>query len=467
MTQTDTQASREPGKGKRFFDRADQLAETGNWDYAIEMYLEGIRREPDNIEHGHKRLREVSLKRKAQGGKNAGLGEKLKHSRAKEPLDKLINAEYLLAKEPGSITYMDRVLKAAISLELRVVNKWICEILLETQRQANKPSMKVLMMLIKACHDNEEYALGIQACGMAQQLNPDSNELQEAMSELSAKYTIQKGKYGQEGDFAKGVADMDKQKELAQSDMLAQSKSFLEQEVQKARKGYQDSPTVPGKINGLVDALLKFEDESYENEATDVLTKAYADLSAYHFKMRIGDIKMRQMTRRYRKLVEQGDKQKVTDQLRLQLAFELEEYTERAANYPTDMSIKYELGRRQLLAGKYDDAISSLQQAQRDPKRHLMALNFLGQAFAKKQWFQEASETYERALQAEMPETRIKELRYNLGDCLEKMDRLKEAQHQFSEVAQIDYNYKDARQRLENVRKKIDAGQGKGDQEQE
>ena len=35
------------GKGKAFFDRGDQVAETGNWDFAIEMYLQGIGRDPD------------------------------------------------------------------------------------------------------------------------------------------------------------------------------------------------------------------------------------------------------------------------------------------------------------------------------------------------------------------------------------------------------------------------------------
>ena len=53
MTETN---AREPGKGQAFFDRADQVAETGNWDFAIEMYLQGIEREPDNIERGHEFL---------------------------------------------------------------------------------------------------------------------------------------------------------------------------------------------------------------------------------------------------------------------------------------------------------------------------------------------------------------------------------------------------------------------------
>ena len=39
--------------------------------------------------------------------------------------------------------------------------------------------------------------------------------LHDARNELSAKYTLKKGKYGQEGEFTKGVKDMKGQQELA------------------------------------------------------------------------------------------------------------------------------------------------------------------------------------------------------------------------------------------------------------
>ena len=143
------------------------------------------------------------------------------------------------------------------------------------------------------------------------------------------------------------------------------------------------------------------------------------------------------------------------------------EFTERSVNYPTDLGIKFELGRRQLLAGKLDEAIGSFQQAQRDPRRHLRAMNYLGQSFAAKGWYTEAAETFEKALEEEMGEDRAKEIRYNFGDVVEKigdgrhsaaekMAQYEKARDQFSAVAQIDYGYKDVRTRVENLRKKIE-----------
>jgi tetratricopeptide (TPR) repeat protein len=276
------------------------------------------------------------------------------------------------------------------------------------------------------------------------------------MRNLSAVYTIQKGKYDQEGDFTRSVKDMDKQQELIQRDALVQSESFLERQVREAREAYEAEPAVPGKINALVDALLKFEDEQHENEAIEVLKKAHQETGAYQFKMRIGDIVIRQMTRQYRERVDAGEKQAAAEHARKQLEFELQEYAERAQNYPTDLTIKYELGRRQFLAGQYDDAIGSLQQAQRDPRRHLSALNYLGQSFARQGLLREAAETYERALESEMPETREKELRYNYGKVLFDMKKYENAREQFSRVAQADYNFQDVRERLQETDRKLE-----------
>ena len=449
-----------PGKGKAFFERAEQVAETGNWDFAIQMYLEGIQREPDDVERGHQPLRGVALKRKAQGGRGPGMMEQLKHRSPKDALAGLVSAEYLLAKDPGSVHYMVQVLKSAQKLNLPATVPWIATILLESQRQAKRPNRRILVDVTRAFESREQYSLAIQACDMAMQAAPDDGELREMNRGLSARFAIQAGQYEQEGDFTKGVKDMGKQQELMQRDALVKDEDYLLEQIRRTRQEYLESPGVAGKVNAVVDALLKIENESYENEAIDILNKAHRDSGAYQFKMRIGDIRIRQMSRRFRTFRDAGDTEGAQEQARRQLAFELDEFTERAANYPTDLALKFELGRRQFLTGKYDEAIASLQQALRDPRRALRARSLIGQAFTKKSWYHEAAETFERALQVEMGEESAKELRYFLGDVLQKMGDLARAQEQFSMVAQTDYNYKDVRERVEEIRTQLQDADG-------
>ncbi len=443
------------GKGKAFFDRGDQVAETGNWDFAIEMYLEGIRREPGNLQRGHQPLREVSLKRKAQGGKSAGLMEGMKHKGGKEPVDALVNAEYLLAKDPGKVAHMAAVLKAAQRLEEVGLVKWIADIIFEVMRRAKRPNKRVLALITEAYSLIQEYTSAVQACDRALQISPNDGSLQEMAKDLSARATIQQGQYDGEGTFVKSVRDLGRQMELAQRDHLAQSRQFLEGDVEKTRAEYEESPQEPGRIGAYVDALTKFEEEGYENEAMDVLKKAHADTGTYRFKMRLDDVKVRQMRRRFNKLKSSGQGELAMKLARELLAYELKMYAERAENYPTDLSMKFELGRRQLTAGQIDGAIGSLQQARRDPKRRIQALTYLGQAFGKKEWHHEAVETYEGALELEPSEERAKELHYSLALELKAMDERGKALEHFSQVAQMDYTYRDVREQIEALRKEI------------
>jgi tetratricopeptide (TPR) repeat protein len=462
MTIAETNDSPNAGKGKAFFERADQVAETGNWDFAIAMYLEGISREPENLDRGHKPLRKVSINRKAQGGKPAGMIDQFKRRPCKDPVRNLVNAEYLLSKDPGSVQNMMQVLQAARKCDLIGLVHWISLIILESQRQTKKPSKRILVDLVSAFESAKDFSMSVQACDMAISLDPNDGELRDRMRSLSALYTIDKGKFEEEGDFTKGVDDLEAQQKIQKKDALVKDEEYLLGQIRKCRQDYLENPHVAGKINNAVDALLKIENESYENEAIDILAKAHKDSGAYQFKMRIGDIRIRQMSRRFRQMRDSGDTAEATEQAKRQLAFELDEYKERCANYPTDLGLKFEMGRRQFLSGLYDEAIASLQTAQRDPRRGLRARSLIGQAFVKKGWLGMAVETFEKALELEATEEFTMELRYFLGDVLDNMGQLERAQEQFSTVAQLDYNYRDVRQRIENIRTRLSEPKAEG-----
>ena len=125
------------------------------------------------------------------------------------------------------------------------------------------------------------------------------------------------------------------------------------------------------------------------------------------------------------------------------------------ANYPTDLGLKYEYGKRLLQGRRYDEAIPVFQEAQSDPRHRLAASNCVGQCFYHKQWYADAVETFERALKVvESGEEAIaKELRYNLGRAYEADSQAEEALQCFRMIAQIDFNYRDVRERIDALRK--------------
>ena len=443
----------QPGKGDAFFNQGDQVAETGNYDYAIEMYVEGIKRDA-NLERGFKKLRESALKRKLKGGKPAGMMEKRKYRPGKDPVVNLANACYLWAKDPASEALLEQVIKSAVALELKEVIQWSCEVMVEILKTIKKPNRKLIMFVVESAEEIEDYGNAVKACEIAASAFPEDGSLDDKLRHLGAKRTLQRGKYGVEGHkFTDSVKDLDQQKKFLEEDSLNKSEAYLKNQLQNAKKSYLENTKHIGKINALVQALLAFEDAAYEAEAIKVLNKAYEDTGAYQFKMSMGDIKMKLYKRKIAYYKQKGDIDSAKKTYAQQLKFEVAEFTERVASYPTDMGLKFELGKRLFMVGKYDDAIAMLQVATRDKRRYVSTMNYLGQAFMKKQWWQESCDTFEKVLQTDLTEERAKDIRYNLGSCYEKMGQYKQAAEQFSNVAQIDFNYRDVRARLEAVRK--------------
>ena len=64
----------DPRKARSWFERAKAVSDSGQYDYAIQCYLFGLRFEPDALDH-HEALLEVALKRKVGGGglNNSGI----------------------------------------------------------------------------------------------------------------------------------------------------------------------------------------------------------------------------------------------------------------------------------------------------------------------------------------------------------------------------------------------------------
>jgi len=68
---------RDPRKARRFFEHGETTANARNYDYSINMYISGLRHDPDNMTQ-HEALYDVAKRRKVGGGKPAGMGEKFK-----------------------------------------------------------------------------------------------------------------------------------------------------------------------------------------------------------------------------------------------------------------------------------------------------------------------------------------------------------------------------------------------------
>ncbi len=134
-------------KAKAFFSKGQKLAQSSNFDYAIEMYIEGLQYAPDALEDGHLPLCEMAMHRKGEGGKKPSMVEKVKRMGGKTPLEQMLNAEYLFVKDPDHLPYAEAMLKAAIAGNYVKTADWIANVIFQTNNSSRKAFVKYIYFI--------------------------------------------------------------------------------------------------------------------------------------------------------------------------------------------------------------------------------------------------------------------------------------------------------------------------------
>lgn len=460
------QISEGPGKGKAFFDRARTVAESGNYDYAIDMYIEGLNREPQNLVE-HEALRDISLRRKIQGGKSGGGGLRgsKTYFKGKTPKDAMLNAEYQLAKDPGNIPAMQVLLKQANTAGYIDVLKWFGPIFIHANRTQKTPQPRMYLEMADFYEGIGEFRLATDCVQAALQMTPNDMDLIGRIKDLSAKHVLQEGKYEGGGDFKDSLKNKEETQELLQEEQLDKSEQHRRKRLEQARADYDANKLEHQNIAKYVAALLEIEEEDDENQAIDVLNQAYKNTGSYRYKLTIGNVRMKQFKRNARLLTDAIKDNPADRELREeyrhleeeQLKFELQEFADRVKHYPTDQLFMYEYGRRLYLAKRFDEAITAFQQAQHHPKHRAHALHLLGRSFMERNMKDEAADTLKRAIEeyelADTGDRTSKEFYYWLGRVNEDLGRSQEAMATYSKITQWDISFADTRQRLERLRK--------------
>lgn len=463
----------EQRKATSFFEKGRSTAATGNFDYAIEMFMQGLQIDPENVE-AHQELRDISLKRKISGGKGLGMMERLKFKTTNKD-DKLnmLNAERMLAFEPGDTGYMEGVLTNAHKGGFFDTVMWIGPILQKANAESKKPEFNkyiVLKDVYKSlAMDNstpprvkpELFKRATNACQLAAQLKPDEMDLQTELKNLGALHTQVEGKYDQGGSFRDSIKDRDTQEKLQAQDKGVQELGVMGKLINDAEAQYRLDPTEPGKLMKLVDALEKTEHPDYEGRALELLDEWFQKTKTFRYRKRAGEIQMRQWRRMEQSQIEylnanKDDTQAKTDfeQFRREKwEFELNEYNLWAENYPTETSFKFYAAERMFRLGQFEESIPLFQNAEADAKFRTKARVYQGRAFYELKFYDEAVDTLD-ALVKEYPnqDDAAKEMRYWAARAHEDRGDTDVAIKLYSAIVRMEFNFKDVQVRIRKLR---------------
>jgi len=460
MAQTSNE--QQMAEAKAFFANARKAAEGKQYDYAIDMYVNGLARAPDALEEGHVPLCELGFQRRAKGGKKPSMMEKVRRMRGKTPLEQMLNAEYLFVKDPDNLAYAEAMLKAAVEGGYARTAHWIANLIFQTNNAIEKPSLQTYLLLKDCYKALGQYDKAVAACQRAYRLKPESKELADEFKNLSAELTMAKGNYTVEGDFRQSIRDQETQAKLYAQDRVLKTENYRIAAVEDARKDYAREPEQPKNIFALAEALADLEADQSENEAIQLLEDACVRYHEFSFKERAGLVKIRQLRRKMREARRQLEAKPQDTEARERMAdltatlndTEMEHYRLCVENYPTDPAHKYEYALRLMQDGRYNEAIPLFQDAQKDPRRKIASMNRVGYCFLMKGWYADAVDVFTQAIEAyEIKDDAVaKELRYNLARAYEEQGDNEKALDVYRKIAQVDFSYKDVGERVDRLR---------------
>jgi tetratricopeptide (TPR) repeat protein len=461
-------------KADAFFQRARTVGGTGNFDFAIEMFTQGLMLDPENVD-AHIDLRDISMKRKASGGKAMGFFDARKHSTNNRD-DKLnmVNAEKLLGYDPGNTDYMQALLQNAHKAGYFDTVMWIGPIFQKANADSKKPEFSKFVVLkdvykslamdtatpprIRA----ELLKRATNACHFAAKMKPDEMDLQTELKNLGALHTQVEGNYDSGGSFQDSIKDKDEQEKLQAQDKGVQEIGVMGKLINDAEAQYRANPEEPGKMLRLVEMLEKTEHPEYEGRAIDLLTEWFDRTKQFRFRKRIGEINMRQWRRMEQSQKEMVAKNPTDEQLKKDFhqfqddknEFELSEFNLWAENYPTDMTFKFRAAERMFALKRYEESIPLLQNAEADAKYRIRARLLQGQAFYQLKFYDEAVDTLDSLIRDyQMKGDDVsKEMHYWSGRAHEDRGDAEVAIKLYSAIVRMEFNYRDAQGRIKKLR---------------
>ena len=455
-------------KANKWFHRARELGEKNQFEYAIEYYVNGMEFWPDAVEEACKPLHGCAVARKQTGGKKPGFKDTMKRSMTdKDPKAGLINALWLFGHDPDNMGYMEGIAKAASRLRAEDTAFWALGLLRRAIDNTAKVSAKQFGGFTALGEDlgaraavRGETAFAIQAYELTIEIvqlwrhrHPKDQAIDTRLRDVSTKLTITRGKYKDGDSFRESLDDQDAQSDLHDRQRSVQSDDRVDQLIADAERTYNENTEDDDKLKTLVDLLTRRERQADEIRAIGFLVNKFKESGAYRWKQIADDIRMKQLKRAVREAAKSGDEDARRKAAVDELRFGLNVFKDRVQRYPTDNRIKFEYASRLFQSRNIDEAIPLLQACRVDPKNRAACGMYLGRCFYKKGFHDQAVGTLSETIaEREIHDDDLgKTLLYWLGRAQEENKGAAEARKTYGKLLQIDYNYRDVKERLEGL----------------
>ena len=461
-----------PDKAQRWVAQGSQIADTGNFTYALTCYASAVKLDPANLET-HKRMFEAAIGHFSAGGKPASRKE-LKDVDGPHPSDKVAVAELAWMRDVNNYALAMKLLDASIKAELEELSGWLApkafNMLKKAKKQSKSEYVKARNLFAAANAWDEAFEAG----QIAAKLDPNDTNLVQELKQLTAQRAIIAGGYekaaSEKGAFRSAVRDIDEQQRLEDESSVTGG-SADDRAVEAARSQLEATPDSPESVNKLAKLLLRMNTPESRAEAVELYLDAHQRLGQYQFRMSAGDLRIADAEERLRTATQraenppddvpaadlEAERHQASEAL---IDLRQAEFTERSEKYPTDRGIKFQLGNIQFDRGDFEGAMANFQDCKDEPKFRVHSAHRLGNCFAEEGWFKEAVSEYKEAQESIDATNRDLELpiKYDMMVALISLareqasrDLADEAADICSEIVRKNIKYRDIRDRRREI----------------
>ena len=438
------------------FAKGNEAAQRENLDYAIALFNQVLEKEPGLFEC-RKALREAQFRKAGDGGSGffkrmlnrAGSSPqeaKAKMAMSKNPAEAMAIAEQILNGDPNSSAAHHIIVEAAQALDLPHTGVLSLETLLKNSPRDTGLAIQFADALAASGGDAGR---GEQILSELLRAPPGDGELSKALKNLSARKTMDKGGYssleGGQGSYRDILKNKQEAVSLEQEKRVVKAEDVAERLIGEYEARLETEPKNLKLVRSLAelytqkkqfDHALALYDRIRNSEMGNdpSLERAIAETVVRRF-----DYQAEQLDPAAPDYAEQSAKIQAE-----KVDYQITECQKRVEKYPTDLAIRFEMGMLYFQAGKFSGAIAEFQKAQNNPHKHLAAMSYLAQSFAKRKMFDLAARTLQNAIKEKLAfDDEKKDLVYNLGCVLESMGKKDDAIEQFKQIYEMDASYKD------------------------
>lgn len=398
-----------PEKAAKFFLHAKAAQDSTNYEFAMQLWLRGLRLDPHNMSALESFFQSAAAFLGSKACKKGLSKETQREFGGRGNIERYLAALLTWAMKPDDPFFAVRAAEAAAKANLPEPAYWLGERALAVVGREKKPRKDLFVKLMEAFKQIGAYDKAVIAGEAASHLDPTNGPLIATVRNLSALAAMSKGGYdqtGTAGGFRANVKDLESQRLIEEQERIVKTEETIDRLIAKAEQDFRAKPEDLPTVLNYAQRLLERGRPEDENRAYKVLMHTYEKTKQFRFRQRAGEIRLRVYRRQlleYKQAAEANPNdleaaRVYEDKRRKYMEEEIKELQAQVEAYPTDLTLKFELGKRLLELGQNEEAIALFQESQKDLKNRVASMNYLGQAFMAIGWIDEAIETFRRVL---------------------------------------------------------------------